>query len=96
MTLVLSSEIEARVRSVAELSGQDPEDALIALLNQALADAEADLAPLAMSDEEKQQVLTALQRSEEDYAAGRWISLEDYEAKIAEKRKKRLEKAVTA
>ncbi len=93
MTLILTPDIEARVRSVAEQSGQDPEDALIALLNQALADAEADLAPLVMDEEEKQQVVAALQRSEEDYAAGRWISLEDYEARIAEKR---LEKAVTA
>lgn len=95
MTLTLAPEIEARVRSVAELSGQDPEDALIALLNQALADAEADLAPLIMDEEEKEQVVAALRKSEEDYTAGRWISLEDYEARIAEKRKKRLEKAVT-
>ena len=96
MTLTITSDIEARIRSVAELSGQDPEETLIALINQALANAEADFAPLVMDEEEKRQVVAALQRSEEDYAAGRWISLEDYEAKIAEKRKNRLEKAVAA
>ena len=96
MTLILTPDIEARIRSVAEKSGQDPENALIVLLDRALTDAEADLAPLVMGEEEKQQVVAALQRSEEDYAAGRWISLEDYEARIAEKRKKRIEETVTA
>jgi hypothetical protein len=86
MTLNLTPDAEARVRSVAEMRGQDPEDALIALLNQALADAEADLAPPVMSDTETQQVLAALQASVEDYAAGRWISLEDYEAEVGAER----------
>lgn len=88
MTITLTPDTEARVRSVAELSGQDPEGALIALLNQALA--EADYAAIVMTEEESEQVSAALRRSEEDYAAGRWISLEDYEAKTKERRQARL------
>lgn len=94
MTLILPSQTEARVRSVAELRGQDPEDALIVLLDQALAEAEADLAQIVMTEEESQKVLAALHRSEEDYAAGRWISLEDHEAQLKERRQVRLTKNV--
>ena len=88
MTVTLTPDTEARVRSVAEMSGQDPEDALIALLNQALAG--ADYAAIVMTEEETEQVSAALRRSEEDYATGRWISLEDYEAKTKERRQARL------
>lgn len=87
MTLTLTPDTEARVRSVAETRGQDPEEALIALLNQALA--EADFAAIVMTEEEIQQVPAALQRSEEDFAAGRWVSLEDYEAQTKERRRAR-------
>ncbi len=96
MTLVLPSQTEARVRSVAEQRGQDPEDALITLLDQALAVAEADLVQIVMTDEESQKVQAALHKSEEDYAAGRWISLEDYEAQLEERRQARLAKNVPA
>lgn len=82
MTLTLTPDTESRGRSVAETRGLDPEDALIVLLNQALAEAESDSATIVMSEEEAQQVLAALRKSEEDFAAGRWISLEDYEAQI--------------
>ena len=96
MTLNLTPDAEARVRSVAEMRGQDPEDALIALLDQALAEAEADLAQIVMTEKESQNVLAALRRSEEDYVAGKWVSLEDYEAQLKERRQARLAKNVSA
>lgn len=71
MPLNLTSDIEARVRSVAEMRGQDPEDALIVLLNQALADAEAE-----------DELVAELRASVEDHAAGRSMTLEELRARI--------------
>ncbi|MDQ2799144.1 MAG: hypothetical protein M3Y13_05820 [Armatimonadota bacterium] len=86
MTLTLTPDAAERLRSVAAQRGQTPEEAISTLLTEA----EEDFAvPLAMSEEEAQQVLAALQKSEEDFAAGRWISLEDYEAQIKEQRRTR-------
>ena len=41
------------------------------------------------SPAEQEEILAALKRSVEDHAAGRWISLEDYEAQIQAERQKR-------
>jgi len=38
---------------------------------------------------DREEVLAALTASAEDFDAGRWISLEDYEAQIKERRQKR-------
>ena len=77
MTIHLTADTEARVRSVAEERGQDPEEALIALLDRALAEAEAV----------SKRTLAALRDSVKDFAAGRWISLEDYEGEVEAKSK---------
>jgi len=71
MTFNLASETEARIRSVAETRGQDPEDALIALLNRALADAEAE-----------DELVAELRASVEDHAAGRSMTLEELRARL--------------
>ncbi len=92
MTLTIPPDTEARLRSVAALRGQTPEEAISALLIEA----EADFAPIVMSEEETQQVLAALHKSEQDFASGRWISLEDYEARIAERRRTRLAEKAAA
>ena len=96
MTLILTTDTEARILTLAKMSGQDPEETLVSLLNQALTKAEADFAPIVMSAEETQQVIAALRKSDEDIAAGRWISLEDYETQIKEQRRTRLSQNVTA
>jgi len=71
MTLTLAPEIEARIRSVAEMRGQDPEDALIVLLNRALADAEAE-----------DELVAELRASVEDHAAGRSMTLEELRVRL--------------
>ncbi len=78
MTLTLTADTEARVRSVAEMNGQDPEDALLALLNQALAKAEAET-----------EMLAALRASEEDHDAGRSMTIEEYRVKALARRQER-------
>ena len=75
MTLTLTPDAEARVRSVAEMRGQDPEDALTALLNQALAEAEAE-----------DELVAELRASVEDHAAGRSMTIEEYRAKMIARR----------
>ncbi len=84
MTLNLALDTEARVRSVAEMRGQDPEDALIALLNQALAEAEAEA-----------ELVAELRASVEDHAAGRSITIEEYRAKALARRQERDKNSVT-
>jgi predicted transcriptional regulator len=78
MTLTWTPDTEARVRSVAEMSGQDPEDALIALLNQALAEAEAE-----------SEMLAELRASVEDHDAGRSMTIEEYRVKALARRQAR-------
>lgn len=92
MTLTLPPDTEARLRTVAAQRGLPPEETLDVIL----AEAEASLAQIVMTEEESQKVLAALLRSEEDYAAGRWLSLEDYEAQLKERRQARLAKNVSA
>ena len=67
MTLNLSPDAEAQVRSVAATRGQDPEDALIALLNQALAKAE----------EENRRTQAALNTGVTERASEREVSSKD-------------------
>lgn len=42
-----------------------------------------------LTEPEKEAVVAALRANEEDYAAGRWISLEDYEAQTPAQRQAR-------
>ena len=78
MTLNLSPDAEARVRSVAEGRGSDPEETLIALLNQALAMAEVEA-----------EMLAGLRASEEDHDAGRSMTIEEYRAEALARRQRR-------
>ena len=78
MTLNLTPDAEARVRSVAEMRGQDPEDALIALLDQALAEAEAE-----------EELVAELRASVEDHAAGRSMTIEEYRSRALARRQGR-------
>jgi len=75
MTLTLTPDTEARVRSIAELSEQDPEDALIALLNQALTEAEVET-----------EMLAELRASVKDHDAGRSMTIEEYRVKALARR----------
>ncbi len=85
MTLNLTPDAEARVRSVAEMRGQDPEDALIALLDQALAEAEAE-----------EELVAELRASVEDHAAGRSMTIEEYRAKTLARRQERDKQRATS
>ncbi len=78
MTLTLPPATEARLRAAAAQRGLAPEETIDALL----AEAEAIPDQVILTPSEQEQVLAALRASVEDYAAGRWISLEDYEAEI--------------
>ena len=66
MTLTLTPDTEARLRSVVAQRGLPPERTIDVLL----AEADADF----------HEAIAGIQRGMEDFAAGRWISLEDYEA----------------
>ena len=78
MTLNLTPDAEARVRSVAEGRGLDPEETLITLLDQALTVAEAET-----------EMLAALRASEEDHDAGRGMTIEEYRVKALARRQER-------
>ncbi len=78
MTFNLTPDAEARVRSVAEVLGSDPEEILIALLNQALTQAEAEA-----------EMLAGLRASEEDHDAGRSMTIEEYRARALARRQER-------
>ena len=76
MTLNLSPDAETRVKSVAEGRGSDPEETLIALLDQALTMAEAEM-------------LAGLRASVGDHDAGRSMTIEEYRAKALARRQER-------
>lgn len=76
MTLNLSPDAEARVKSVAEGRGSDPEETLISLLDQALTMAEAEM-------------LAGLRASVGDHDAGRSMTIEEYRAKALARRQER-------
>ncbi len=67
MTVTLTPDIETRLRTFAEGQGLIPEQVHTSLLTRALAEAEAEL----------QETLAGLDRSVEDYDAGRWITAEE-------------------
>ena len=79
MTLTLTPDAEERLRRVADQNGLAPKKALTALLDRALADAEA----------ETEATLAELRASEEDFAAGRWICLEELTTRLQAKAESR-------
>ena len=85
MTIHLTADMEARARSLAEERGQDPEEALIALLDQALAQAESEA-----------EMLAELRASVEDHAAGRSMTIEEYREKALARRRARDKPSPTA
>lgn len=68
MVITLTPHSEALLRSVAAQRGLPPEEAIDLVLSEA--------------SQEFQEATAGIQRGMDDYAAGRWISLEDYEAQI--------------
>lgn len=72
MTLTLTSDTEARLRAVAAQRGLTPEEALDVVLAEAQTDFD--------------EAVAGIRRGMDDFAAGRWISLEDYEAQVRAKR----------
>ncbi len=72
MTLTLTPDTEARLRSVAAQRGLPPEKTIDVLLAEA--------------DTDFHEAIAGIQRGMDDFAAGRWISLEDYEAQIQAER----------
>lgn len=78
MTLNLSPDAEARVKSVTEGRGSDPEETLISLLDQALTMAEAEA-----------EMLAGLRASVGDHDAGRSMTIEEYRAKALAGRRER-------
>ena len=76
MTLTLSPEKEARLRTVAVQRGLAPEEALEVLLDTALTDAEVDF----------QEASVGIRTGMEDFAAGRSVSLEEFEVQLAAER----------
>ena len=78
--------MEARVHKVAQMLGRAPDETLLELLNQAL----CQYGRYELGEEEAKEALIALQESMADHAAGRSISLEDYEQQIQERRRARM------
>lgn len=68
MVITLNPHSEALLRSVAAQRGLPPEEAIDLVLSEA--------------SHEFQEAAAGIQRGMNDYAAGRWISLEDYEAQV--------------
>lgn len=77
MTLILSPETEDRLRTVAVLRGQPPQEALNTLLDQALTEAEAET------------IRRELQASVDDFAAGRSMSIEEFRDQLRMRRQAR-------
>lgn len=76
MTLTLTPDTEMRLRTIAAGRGLAPEQALEALVTQALTEAEAEL----------QDTLADLRASAADFAAGRWISADELDARLRARR----------
>lgn len=72
MTLTLAPETEIRLRTVAEGRGLEPSELHEDLLQQALADAEAEL----------NETMAGLDESVEAMAAGRWITAEELDQRL--------------
>ena len=87
MILILTPQMEARVRKVAQMLGRDTDGTMLDLLDQALC--QYEYARYVLSEEETKEVLAALQESAADFAAGRSILLEEFEEQIRERRQAR-------
>ncbi len=72
MTLTFAPQTEARLQAVANQRGLSPEAALDAILAEA--------------ETEFSAAVAGIQRGMDNYDAGRWISLEDYEQQIRTQR----------
>ena len=72
MTLTLAPETEIRLRTVAEGRGLEPAELHEDLLQQALAEAEAEL----------NETLAGLDESVEAVAAGRWITADELDQRL--------------
>ncbi len=72
MTFTLSPETEAQLTAVAALRGLPLEETLAELVAQARA----------ASERERQLAIEGVRRSEEDFAAGRWVSLDELDARL--------------
>lgn len=77
MTMTLPPDAEERLRAVAGLRGQAPEEVLNTLLDQALTDAEAEA------------IRAELQASVDDFAAGRSMTLNEVRASLRTRRQLR-------
>lgn len=75
MTLTLTPDTEAMLLTVAAQRGLAPESTLDVILAEAATDFE--------------EAVAGIQRGMHDFAAGRWMSLEDYEAKAVARRRTR-------
>ena len=75
MTLTLAPDIETRLRTFAQNQNLDPEQFSADLLTRALEEAETEL----------QDTLAGLDRSMEDFAAGRWITSEELDRRLEAK-----------
>jgi predicted transcriptional regulator len=72
MTVALTADIETRLRAYAEDLDLDPEQLCVALLTHAFEDAEAEL----------KDTMDGLDRSAEDFAAGRWLTSEEFDRRM--------------
>ena len=72
MTLILTPETETRLRTMAEGFGLEPAVLHEDLLQQALAEAEAELS----------ETLAGLDESAEAVAAGRWITADELDQRM--------------
>lgn len=77
MTVTLTPDIETRFRTYAEDLDLDPEQLAANLLTRAFEEAEAEL----------KETMDGLDRSAEDFAAGRWITSEELDRRLEAKMK---------
>ncbi len=75
MTVTLASDIETRFRTYAEDLDLNPEQLAANLLTRAFEEAEAEL----------KETMDGLDRSVEDYNAGRWMTSEEQDRRLSAK-----------
>jgi len=68
MILTLTPDTEARLHAVAAQRGLAPEETVARLITEA--------------DTDFNEAVAGIRRGMDDFAAGRWISMEDYDAQI--------------
>lgn len=76
--LTITTEMQARVRAVAERHGLSPDAALSGLLETIL---RAEENALPGTEQERIALADTLARSSDDIAAGHWVALEDLQAR---------------